>query len=175
MQADCREKRNVRLSDFVARAFTLFALVHVAIPAHATCDSNQQDATPDSRYEIKGAEVYDTKTDLTWQRCSIGQQWRGDLGCVGVISQMNWKEAMNHATAAWQLPTKDELSSLVSSACTNPAINENAFPDMELNKLWYWTRTPNDALVWYVAFGGGSLRSGGPLDLNSVRLVRHGR
>jgi hypothetical protein len=161
--------------DFVACAFKLLALLHLAIPAHAACDPDQQDSTPTSRYEIKNGEVYDTKTDLTWQRCSIGQQWRGELGCVGVIRQMNWNDAMSQATAAWQLPTKDELSTLISSACRDPAINEHVFLDMELNKLWYWTRTRNDALVWYIAFGGGSLRSGGPLDLNSVRLVRRGR
>lgn len=130
---------------------------------------------PPARYEIANGEVHDTKTNLTWQRCSVGQRWTTELGCVGVIQQMRWQEAMKLADSRWQLPTKDELASLVTTECGSPAIDERAFPDMELTKLWYWTATSEGALASYVAFGGGSVRSGGPLDLNSVRLIRRGR
>jgi hypothetical protein len=132
-------------------------------------------AAPPARYQIKNGEVHDTKTNLIWQRCSVGQRWAAPLGCVGVIRQMPWREAMKQADSHWQLPTKDELESLIAAQCGSPAIDERAFPDMELAKLWYWTATSEGALAWYVAFGGGSVRSGGPLDLNSVRLVRRGR
>jgi hypothetical protein len=132
-------------------------------------------AAPPPRYEIHDGEVYDTQTHLTWQRCSVGQRWSGERGCVGVIHQMSWQEATQQANARWQLPSKDELASLIDSDCGSPAIDERAFPDMELMKLWYWTGTREGALAWYVAFGGGTMRAGGPLELSSVRLVRRGR
>jgi len=140
--------------------------------AASTCFSGDP---PPPRYEIRDGEVYDTKTNLTWQRCSVGQRWSGERGCVGVIHQMSWQDATKQANARWQLPTKEELVSLIESECGSPAIDERAFPDMELTKLWYWTGTRDGALAWYVAFGGGSVRAGGPLELSSVRLVRHGR
>jgi len=99
--------------------------------------------------------VYDHQTNLTWQRCSVGQRWKEQLGCVGVIRQMTWQEAMSQATGGWRVPSINELTSLISPTCSNPAINEEVFPDMELDKLWYWTSTDTGSSVWYVAFGTG--------------------
>lgn len=134
------------------------------------------DGMPADRYHVEAGEVHDVKTGLTWQRCSVGQRWSRTLGCVGVIEQLSWEDAMKQSSERWQLPSKEELSTLVEASCGSPAIDERAFPDMELAKLWYWTRSRDGALAWYVAFGGGSARSGAPLALNSVRLVRrHGQ
>ena len=77
--------------------------------ASAACDPRRSNSTPTSRYAIKGGEVLDQLTHLTWQRCSVGQHWRQELGCVGVIRQMAWTEAMTQAVAGWRLPTLDEL------------------------------------------------------------------
>lgn len=143
--------------------------------AYAGCDANQSAQPRNTRYVIKGGEVYDTQTRLTWQRCSVGQRWKENAGCVGVIRQMTWQQAMSQASDGWRVPDRDELSTLISPACKNPAIDEQVFPDMELTKLWYWTSSENDASAWYVAFGGGSIRSGGRMDLNAVRLMRRGR
>jgi hypothetical protein len=143
--------------------------------ASASCDPKQSVQTPTSRYQIQGGEVYDTNTNLTWQRCSFGQRWKQGLGCVGVIRQIGWQEAMNQATGGWRLPTINELKTLIAPACTNPAINEEAFPDMELDKLWYWTSTDTGTSVWYVAFGTGTVHNADRTDLNAVRLVRTGR
>jgi hypothetical protein len=140
--------------------------------ASAACDPRQSNSTPTSRYAIKGGEVHDQLTHLTWQRCSVGQHWRQELGCVGVIRQMTWTEAMTQAVAGWRLPTLDELKSLIASNCANPAINEQVFPDMELYKLWYWSSTDTGSSVWYVAFGSGSVHNADRTDLNAVRLVR---
>lgn len=121
---------------------------------------------------MKGGEVIDTKTNLVWQRCSIGQRWVSTSGCVGVVQQMRWDEARKHIAGEWRLPSRKELASLVEHSCGSPAIDERAFPDLELTKLWYWTDTSDGALVWYVAFGGGSERLANPTSWNSVRLVR---
>ena len=143
--------------------------------AAASCDMSQPTQTPISRYQIHAGEVYDRNTNLTWQRCSVGQHWNEDLGCVGVIRQMIWKEAMSQAVNGWRLPTIDELKTLISPTCTNPAINEDAFPDMELDKLWYWTSTDTGSSVWYVAFGTGSVHNADRTDMSAVRLVRSGK
>ncbi len=95
--------------------------------------------TPTTRYVITGGKVYDQETHLTWQRCSVGQQWKDGVGCVGTIQQLTWDQAMNKAGAGWRVPTVRELRSLVSLTCKNPWINEEAFPNMELDKLAYWS------------------------------------
>jgi hypothetical protein len=145
-------------------------------PAFATCDSSQPNRTPISRYQIRAGEVYDKKTDLTWQRCSVGQHWKEGVGCVGVIKQMTWEEAKAQAANGWRLPTRDELTTLIAPTCKKPSINEAAFPDMELDKLWYWTSSPNGSfLVWLVDFADGNSNSYDSTDAGSVRLVRDGQ
>jgi len=144
--------------------------------ARAACDPMQPTRTPSSRYVISGGEVYDKKTDLTWQRCSIGQRWEEGTGCVGVITQPGWEEAMQMAREGWRLPNRDELATLISPTCKNPAINEEAFPDMDLGKLWYWTSSEQgDYAVWLANFADGSFTSYDRGDVGTVRLVRSGR
>jgi hypothetical protein len=142
--------------------------------AHAASLCYSSDPPP-ARYQIQDSDVIDTQTGLTWRRCSVGQRWTDSLGCVGVVQQLTWNEARKHEKNGWRLPDKAELSSLVELTCGLPAIDERAFPDIELTKLWYWTNTREDALVWYVAFGGGSQRQASPTTWNAVRLVRKTR
>lgn len=143
--------------------------------ALASCDPSQPNRTPDSRYELKGDVVYDKKTDLTWQRCSVGQHWKQGTGCVGVIKQISWEEAKAQAENGWRLPSKDELTTLLAPNCSKPAINEQVFPDMELDKLWYWTASENGPfLAWLVNFADGNSNSYDRTDTGSARLVRGG-
>jgi len=144
-------------------------------PVMAECDSTQPNRTPTSRYVIEGGVVYDRKTDLTWQRCSVGQRWDGDLGCVGVIEQMTWDEAKAKAADGWRVPTRDELATLVSPTCKQPSINEEVFIDMDLRKLWYWTSTTSDDyLAWLVNFADGQFANYDRSDVGAVRFVRVG-
>ncbi len=151
--------------------------VQLASPgtAWASCDTSQPNRTPDTRYDNKSDVVYDKKTDLTWQRCSVGQHWKEGAGCVGVIKQVTWDEAKAQAQNGWRLPSKDELTTLLAPNCSKPAINEQAFPDMELDKLWYWTSSENGAfLAWLVNFADGNTNSYDRTDTGSVRLVHGG-
>jgi hypothetical protein len=155
----------------------LIAVVLAAIASsqgHAASLCYSSDPPPD-RFQTRDGEVIDTKTRLIWQRCSVGQRWVESRGCVGVVQQLTWEDARQHAKENWRLPNKTELSSLVELSCGSPAIDERAFPDMELTKLWYWTSTREGALVWYVAFGGGTQRQASPASWNAVRLVRDSR
>ena len=139
-------------------------------------------ATPaaNSRYVIKGDTVYDTKTDLTWQRCSIGQRWVDGTGCVGEVKKFTYDDAQRQGDATWRVPTKDELATLIdygrAGRKQRPAIDELAFPN---TLAWgYWTSTPYDATGgWLVHFDNGNSFYDGyySSNIDAVRLVRGGQ
>jgi hypothetical protein len=153
--------------------FATISLLMLPMLAQAACDASQPTRTPTARYVIKDGIVYDKKTDLTWQRCSLGQRWENDVGCVGVIEQITWDEANTKAPQGWRVPTRDELATLVAPTCKQPAINEEVFVDMDLGKLWYWTSTTNDEyLAWLVNFADGQFAHYDRSDVGALRFVR---
>lgn len=155
------------------RLALFIACLLIADHAAAICDPQQPTRTPDSRYEARGDQVYDRKTTLTWQRCSAGQQWQEDIGCVGLVQQMTFDEAVAAGGDGWRLPSRDELATLASPTCQQPAINESLFPDMDLRKLWYWTSTlQGEYLAWLVNFADGRFASFDRNDVAALRLVR---
>lgn len=133
------------------------------------------------QYVIHGDTVYDRKSNLTWQRCSIGQQWSEGSGCVGNIKTMTFDDAQKQGDKTWRVPTEDELATLIDARrqANNqiPTIDVVAFPNMDTGKLWYWTSTPNTAsLAWLVFFADGSVGGyGNRGSTNAVRLVRSGQ
>lgn len=74
----------------------------------------------DGRYRDNGdGTITDAKTNLTWMRCSLGQQWTGST-CAGLSMEMSWNEALKTAQSFsyaghsdWRVPTVDELDTLV--------------------------------------------------------------
>ena len=116
-----------------------------------TCQTNIKNKTPDSRYQLlnNNSEVKDLKTGLIWQRCSLGQTWRGTT-CTGTASQYTWQQALQAAKDAGNgltLPNIKELSSLANRACYNPAINDTFFPNTPFdsgNDYYgaYWSSSP---------------------------------
>src|SRR5690348_3090513 len=130
-----------------------------------------------SRFEIEGATVYDKTTNLTWMRCSYGQQW-ADGGCSGPVLLLDWDSAMGlhrQDDTAWRLPERDELQSIVVHSCKRPAVDATVFPGTA--SIQYWTSTTSGpSYAWVVYFRTGMptwnmLRSS-PF---AVRLVRVGR
>src|SRR2546423_8187735 len=97
----------------------------LSTPGFAQCHSAQLPA----RYEPRGGTVYDKETKLTWQRCSVGQQWKEGQGCVGDVALLTWEEA-NKLGGGWRLPSKDELQDLVFQNCPNGqrSVNDEVFP-----------------------------------------------
>jgi len=83
----------------------------MAVMLSAVCLTS---AWADSRYVIHDGEVFDSKTKLTWARCSVGQEWKHEH-CVGTISTFTFADAQKQANEAWRVPTKDELVSLIDS------------------------------------------------------------
>jgi Protein of unknown function (DUF1566) len=130
-----------------------------------------------SRFEIRGGEVYDTQTKLTWARCSVGQEWK-EGHCSGTIKSFSFDDAQKQAGNGWRVPTKDELASLIDPDHKGfPTIDAAAFPDMDELYPWYWTSTSNGVTIaWYVDFKdgytSGFISKGSPF---AVRLVRSGQ
>lgn len=140
----------------------------------------QNAAAVDSRYVIQGETVYDKKTNLTWQRCSVGQRWVDGTGCVGVIKTFAFDAAMQQGDGTWRVPPKGKLATLIDrNRKTNkqkPASDEVAFPDMDLENLVYWSSTPRDASnAWFVSFERGYIYYDYRSTPRAVRLMRSGR
>ena len=137
------------------------------------------------RYVINGGEVYDKKTDLTWQRCSVGQHWKNDVGCVGIVKRFTFEQASLQGSGQWRVPTREELATLIdhqkADAHQSPTIDEVAFPDMDGGALYYWTSqrysnsTGAAADGWYVYFRNGDVGQFLSSNPEPVRLVRDGR
>jgi len=52
-------------------------------------------------------------------------------------------------------------------------MNEEVFPDLDLDKLWYWTATTSgDFLAWLGDFADGHFTSYDRTDVGAARLVR---
>jgi Protein of unknown function (DUF1566) len=163
--------------------------------AQQVCNSAIALTRPDSRYETvtgttpAGSEAKDKVTGLVWKRCVEGMSWNGSA-CTGTHGSYAWTQALERArtasattatpVTAWRLPNKAELSSLVETACYNPALNATWFPNQPLASPGYfaWSSSPiagSSDVAWLVDFnegdGGIGFKNGG----FSVRLVRSGQ
>ncbi len=130
-----------------------------ASPTRQVCDKSQPTDTPTSRYMFNVGLAYDTKTNLTWQRCSAGQNWNAKSGCVGLPIIVTWEKALTGAKEGWRLPTLDELMTLTSPNCKFPSINQEAFPGMDPEMLGgigaHTQATPARDAIWGVDFRDG--------------------
>jgi hypothetical protein len=153
------------------------AVVAFSAPAWSACVSGTEGQKTLDDYTLNGGEATDKKTGLTWQRCSLGQTWKGNA-CEGEIRGMTWGEAMKQGSGDWRVPTLKELETIVSPGCKKPAVNDTVFPNMRVERMLYWTSTPNNkSTSWTVDFFDGV---SGPYNSIStptpgaVRLVRGG-
>ncbi len=149
-----------------------------ASTALAECDSSQTSKPSSARLVVKGGVVYDKKTDLTWMRCSQGQTWKDDLGCVGVPKKFTHDSANEGWSNGWRMPSVDELKTIIAKNCENPSIDDEIFPDTPSE--WYHTRSKDGSGCWVVNFGdgrvGGKGSNYGYCDNGyAVRLVRSGQ
>ncbi len=69
----------------------------------------------------KNGTAFDTKHNLLWMRCSLGQTWTGS-DCSGEVNRFEWKEAKKQSSdfaaySDWRLPTIKELRTLIY--CSN--------------------------------------------------------
>ena len=119
--------------------------------------------------------AFDKVTGLTWQRCSAGQSWQNGKGCIGTVQGLAVLQAELLEVNGWRLPTIEELKTLVSPNCTRPAINEEVFPGMDVQSLYYWSKTsPRASSFDYLNFETGTVSADGDQEPYSVRLVHSG-
>lgn len=119
--------------DAAVKAITEACQAQYASNTASKAASAPAKALIDGRYRDNGnGTITDTKTNLIWMRCSLGQQWTGST-CAGVAMEMNWNDALKTAISFsyaghsdWRVPTVDELDTLVQcSAGRAPSARPN--------------------------------------------------
>ena len=149
-----------------------------------TCQTNRILATtPTNRFTINNdGTVSDTKTGLTWKKCSEGQS---GVDCrTGTATTYTWQGALQQAQSVnnnggfagyknWRLPSIKELNSIVEEQCIEPSINLAVFPESQ--GRWYWSSSPyanNSSYALGVDFDGGLSNDYYKYGDYFVRLVR---
>lgn len=146
-------------------------------------------ARPTSDYTPNtNGTVLHKPTQLTWQRCMVGQTWTGSA-CAGSANTLTWTQARaltsNFAGQSdWRLPTALELDSLVDYTKSFHTINTDLFPEND-PELYVWSgstsavgdsEAQDQRYTWGVSFKYGGLSSVdttvSPNDRYGVRLVR---
>lgn len=146
----------------------------------ADCSALLPISTPDGRFVVlPDGMVKDTTHKLLWMQCSIGQSWNGS-NCIGEVNRLPWASAIKTATTLqygsitdWRLPNKNELNTIVETACTQPAINTTIFPQT-VNRA-YWTSSPYDSeakYLWVVFFSNGTILPQPGSSTAAIRLVK---
>lgn len=155
-----------------------------ATPVTGATDSAERPAAAApavaERWKISGGEVLDTRTGLTWKRCSVGMNWDGKTACSGEKRLLDQDGLSNLHEGPWRVPTQEELSTLVDEsrkeAGAAPVIDTTVFPDMNDGQFWYWTRSinsHNDAMGIVVVFTTGFINRNVYIsNAFPVRLVR---
>lgn len=160
--------------------YIIFALCLSSAESFAACSPTLPHSTTDAQFSVNETGIVkDSSTGLMWMRCSLGQNWNGNT-CEGEAIEMTWAAAITQASQTtaysfneWRLPNKNELNSLIETACSRPSINLAIFPETISNT--YWTSSPYDdenKYVWVVHFDNGNVFPSSASNTATVRLVR---
>jgi hypothetical protein len=141
------------------------------------------DTKPQTRFVLRGAEAFDSKTGLIWQRCSLGTTWDAKRSCVGEIMSVSLDEAIKRAEkldGKWRVPSGSELESIVDRSCGSPVVDIGVFPDIrkdEDGEADYWTTNSVGMANIYYFFDFVTGQADGHTRgfQLAVRLVRDGR
>jgi hypothetical protein len=132
---------------------------------------------------LKGDEAFDSKTGLTWKRCSLGTRADGGHGCVGEKAFVNFDQALLSAKAegdGWHVPSGPELESLIDIGCGSPVVDASVFPDIRPDTegaAEYWTTNEVGVanLIYYFDFMTGRADGHSRGFELAVRLVKKGK
>src|SRR5258706_15125581 len=101
------------------RTTKIFALLGAMSIANTTwADCKDADPAFMARFTVKAEEVYDKQTDLTWQRCAVGQRWVQSSGCLGNPAKFTFDEAQALTNGKWRGPTPPEQPGRFAGKCT---------------------------------------------------------
>lgn len=169
--------------DRISRGGILVALLVPLSIGNAMADCySRGDGRFQSRFVLRGPEAFDTKTGLTWQRCSLGMKWDGKRGCLGETMWLDLDEATKRAQELggnWRVPSGPELQSIIDRSCGSPVVDVTVFPDIQKDEdgeADYWTTNPVGTADLYYFFDFMSGRADGHTRgfQLAVRLVRTG-
>ena len=123
------------------------------------------DHEPNPRFAIHDSDTPNVLTDDLVLDKQTGIIWARDAHLAA--KPLTWQDAINHCQSlqlcnleGWRLPTKDELSSLIDSSQSAPALPKgHPFVNMSYT---YWTGTTYEDFsddAYYVHFGQGVVRA----------------
>lgn len=133
------------------------------------CKGSGQDASfnvgtpwPEPRFDLRGDEVWDSLTGLSWCRnASLAEFPLAWQEALDFVASMNREQRFGQRD--WRMPNRRELRSLLSLQSRLPALPEK-HPFINVFNGWYWTSTTaaiSPAHAWYVALDGGRMFYGG--------------
>ena len=165
----------------------VLSMFSVSVLAAQDCHSKTYPTTPSDKFRDNGdGTVTDTRTKLTWMRCPLGMQWKGDT-CSDVAIPHEWQDAQRSVKQFnakggfageqdWRLPELKELEGIVEHRCIDPSINLEIFPATPSTGFWSATRDKDyDKGAWLVYFLHGKSYMGNIQQEWNIRLVRGGR
>lgn len=174
------EFKHYRITVTLKPIATFLIFLSYPIIAFSNC-IDVSEVTPTSSFDIiNDGTIVDIRTQLMWKQCGLGQN--DDNSCSGNPREFNWGEALqavsNFNTSGgfagftnWRLPNIKELSFIVEYACSDPAINNEIFPNTSSSH--YWSSSP--VVVggaWTVNFWNGAAFMTSRERLGRVILVR---
>ena len=137
------------------------------------------EGSPRYQVSVDGQEVFDTRTGLTWARCTLGQNWDGTT-CVGKPFNFTWRKALAAGARAaaktgeaWRVPNAKEFASIAVDGQADPDVDATLFPNS--SSRLYWTSSPYVGVPFYAwTFYGydGTINFENMLGQHLVRLVR---
>jgi hypothetical protein len=165
------------------RAFFVLPLWLLVLSHPVTACYDRSGRSAQKRFILKGDEAFDSKTSLTWKRCSLGAQWDGGRDCAGEKAFVSLDQALRLAKAegdGWHVPSGPELESLIDVSCGSPVVDTSVFPDIgadDEGTAKYWTTNKVGAanLVYYFDFMTGRADGHSRGFQLAVRLVRKER
>lgn len=166
----------------------LLAIAALALPVTVSAQAASTPSVPDplaQQFEVNGDEVYDRKTDRTWQRCNYGQTWdQGNEWCKGVTKHFTIDHAItdvNENAKGWRVPELGELLSIMDLRCASRQQKTGialVFPEFSREDN-YLTVTPHGQPENAMAARCGILKADNfglsRKYVSIVRLVRTGR
>ncbi len=143
----------------------------IALPSAALAN-----CTGASHFSLRGGEAFDSRTGLTWKRCSEGRTWQTGA-CVGDLMFFSLDQARARGADGWRMPTIAELASLLDRNCQDPPSDTRAFPDIEATEEGdgtYWSSSAMGMLnlTYTVDFINGIVDGHSSGISYAVRLVR---
>jgi hypothetical protein len=168
-------------------AFSLVLLLgSLQVGADQTCDTTEYPlSSPTERFVDNGdGTVTDREANLTWVRCSAGQEWSSET-CEGIAAEYSWEEAQKEAADAnrsgvwffgdWRLPKIRELAMIAERQCQNPRTNLTIFPATPPGVYWSDSSRPgedSDSFAYGLSFGPEGVLNLSKAERHHVRFVR---